>query len=276
MPPGPAWLFAPVNRPERIPKAVERADSVILDLEDGAGNLDRDVARQTIIDSKLDPEKTIVRVIGPHDPGFAGDVAAVRQTDYRYVIVPKLRHEIPREVEGLKIIALIETPEAVLAAETFAAHPDVVALYFGAEDLIGFLGGTVSRIQPDEGWDKPRPGPYRPVVAWSRTMMHLAAGAHGKASIDAAKAEFDDWQGNFDEAADAGRSGFYATCVIHPNQVPVVRQAYMPDAKTLDWARRVVAETKHHPGAFKLDGDMVDAPLIAHAFRIVDRADRLS
>ncbi|MFC5938023.1 HpcH/HpaI aldolase/citrate lyase family protein [Corynebacterium choanae] len=274
LPPGPAWLFAPINRPERIPKAVERADTVIIDLEDGAGDLDRDAARQLLIDTDLDPATTIVRVVGPDHPGFAGDVAALKQTNYRYVIVPKVIDHIPAVLDDYQVIALIETPQAVLHAATIAALPNVVALYLGAEDLIQFLGGTTSRLLRDEGWEHDRPGPYRAVIAHARAHMHLAAAAHGKASIDAVKADFRDEQGNFEEAADAARSGFYATCVIHPAQVPVVRRAYQPHPAQLDWARRVVAESQHHPGAFRLDGDMVDAPLIAQAHRLVARAHR--
>ena len=32
---GPALMFCPADRPERFAKALERADAVILDLEDG-------------------------------------------------------------------------------------------------------------------------------------------------------------------------------------------------------------------------------------------------
>ena len=41
LPAGPALLFAPADRPDRFAKAAERSDVVIVDLEDGAGDVDR-------------------------------------------------------------------------------------------------------------------------------------------------------------------------------------------------------------------------------------------
>ena len=63
--PGPAILFAPAGRPDIIPKAAAKADMVILDLEDGAGDIDRDQAYRNIRAANLDPQATIVRIVGP-------------------------------------------------------------------------------------------------------------------------------------------------------------------------------------------------------------------
>jgi citrate lyase subunit beta/citryl-CoA lyase len=46
---GPALLFCPADRPERFGKALERADAVILDLEDGVASADRHRAREAIV-----------------------------------------------------------------------------------------------------------------------------------------------------------------------------------------------------------------------------------
>jgi citrate lyase subunit beta/citryl-CoA lyase len=64
---GPALLFCPADRPERYEKALDRADGVILDLEDAVAPADKVAARVALIDSQLDPERVIVRVnaLGP-------------------------------------------------------------------------------------------------------------------------------------------------------------------------------------------------------------------
>ncbi|PRQ11049.1 CoA ester lyase [Corynebacterium sp. 13CS0277] len=276
MNPGPAVLFAPANRPERFAKAVAAADTVILDLEDGAGAHDRDTARRNVVTSALDPDTTIVRVCGPDDPGFAADIAAVRETNYHTIMVPKVQAALPPECDGFEVIAMIETPLAVLHAEDIAADPRVVGLFWGAEDLTQFLGGTHSRYLPDEGAPADRPGPYRTTMMLARSLMHLHAAAHGKYVLDAVHADFRDEQGQFEEAADAARSGFMGTCCIHPAQVATIRRAYAPDPAQVEWARRVVAGAAQHPGAFKLDGEMIDAPLIAQAQRIVARAEHMA
>lgn len=47
--PGPALLFCPADRPERYQKAAERADAVILDLEDAVAPGDKELARLAIL-----------------------------------------------------------------------------------------------------------------------------------------------------------------------------------------------------------------------------------
>ena len=60
---GPALLFCPADRPDRYEKAAERADAVILDLEDAvaADGEARGPARRSSR-RPLDPARMIVRV----------------------------------------------------------------------------------------------------------------------------------------------------------------------------------------------------------------------
>ena len=59
---GPALLFCPADRPERYGKALERADAVILDLEDAVTPDARPAARRALVETELDPTRVIVRV----------------------------------------------------------------------------------------------------------------------------------------------------------------------------------------------------------------------
>lgn len=59
---GPALLFCPADRPERFRTALERADAVILDLEDAVLPEAKTAARGNLIDADIDPERVIVRV----------------------------------------------------------------------------------------------------------------------------------------------------------------------------------------------------------------------
>lgn len=130
------------------------------------------------------------------------------------------------------------------------------------------LGGTHSRLQPDE----PGAGRYRDQIRLARSMVHMQAAAAGKFLIDAVHADFHDEEGMYREALDAARSGIAASACIHPAQVAAVRKAYRPEPQQLDWAQRVVARSEEFPGAFQLDGEMVDAPIISQARRILGRA----
>ncbi|AGF71871.1 HpcH/HpaI aldolase/citrate lyase family protein [Corynebacterium halotolerans] len=265
---GPAVMFAPAHRAELIPKAYQRADMVIIDLEDGAGDGDRRAMHDAVRSAELQPGRTILRTSGPDYPGFTEDVALARELGIGPVMVPKLTGSIPAELAGLQVIAMIETPQAVANITTLIGHDDVVGLFWGAEDLITLLGGTHSRFQEDEA----TPGVYRDVIRHARAQVLLHAAAAGKFAVDAIHADFRDVEGQFAEALDAARSGFAATACIHPAQVEAVRRAYRPEERQLEWARKVVAGAESVDGAFQVDGMMVDAPLITQARRILERA----
>ena len=102
----------------------------------------------------------------------------------------------------------------------------------------------------------------------------VAAGAYGRAAIDAVHLDIGDVDGLAAEASDAAASGFTATACIHPSQVPVVREAYRPDAERLEWARAVLAAAASEPGVFAFRGEMVDAPVLRQAEALVRRAGR--
>src|SRR5690606_34001074 len=73
--PGPALLFCPADRPDRYAKAAERADAVVLDLEDGVAAEHKDRARALLVAglADLDPDRVVVRVNAPGSPWWDAD-----------------------------------------------------------------------------------------------------------------------------------------------------------------------------------------------------------
>ena len=264
---GPALLFCPADRPERFAKAFERADAVILDLEDAVAPADKVAARGHLIESELDPARVIVRVNPTETDEFVADLATLSQTDYRRIMVAKA--ESPKRIGRIdarfEIVALCETAKGVAQAERLAALDNVMALMWGAEDLVASLGGTSSR--------KPN-GRYRDIARYARSRVLLAAGARGKAAIDAVHLDIADVKRLAIEATDAAASGFRATACIHPSQVAVIRDAYRPDAKSVAWARAVLAAAERERGVFSYEGRMVDEPVLRHARGLLRRAER--
>jgi citrate lyase subunit beta/citryl-CoA lyase len=100
----------------------------------------------------------------------------------------------------------------------------------------------------------------------------LAAGAFGKAAIDAVHLDIADGEGLAEEAEDAAASGFAATACIHPSQVEVIRRAYRPSEAERAWAAGVLAAAEGERGVFRYDGRMVDEPVLVHARRLLARA----
>jgi citrate lyase subunit beta / citryl-CoA lyase len=259
---GPALLFCPADRPERYAKAADRADAVILDLEDAVTPDARPAARDALASTPLDPARTIVRVNAAETADFALDVEALRATAYRYVMLPKAT-AVPDELRGFAVVALCETAAGVLAAPALAEDPSVVALMWGAEDLVASLGGSASRF---------RDGHYRAVALHARSAVLIAAGAHGKAAIDSVHLDIADVAGLGAEARDAVASGFAATACIHPSQVDMIREAYAPTPDEVAHARAVLAAAEGERGVFQFDGRMVDEPVLRHARRVLERA----
>ena len=261
---GPALLFCPADRPERYAKAMERADAVILDLEDAVAPADKTAARGHLIESELDPARVIVRVNPPETDDFAADLATLSQTDYRRIMVAKA--ESPKRIGKIdarfEVVALCETAKGVAQADRIAALGNVSALMWGAEDLVASIGGTSSR--------KPN-GRYRDIARYARSRVLLAAGARGKAAIDAVHLDIGDVKRLAIEAADAAASGFRATACIHPSQVAIIRDAYRPDDKTVAWARGVLEAASGERGVFSYEGRMVDEPVLRHARGVLAR-----
>lgn len=197
---GPALLFCPADRPERFAKAADRADAVILDLEDAVAPADKEAARRNLAASNLDAGTTIVRVnpIGTED--FAKDLAAVRQTPYRTLMLAKAEDApaIAAALADFAVVALVETALGVVRAADIAQVPCVTALMWGAEDLLASLGGESSRSSD---------GSYRAVAQHARATVLLAAGAFGKGAVDSIYGNIPDTDGLEIEARDAAASG---------------------------------------------------------------------
>lgn len=260
---GPALLFCPADRPDRFAKAADRADAVILDLEDAVAPGAKAVARDALVASRLDPARTIVRVNAVGTPDHAADLAAVGATGYRTLMLPKTAGAADLEgLTGYDVVALVETAAGVLAVAEIAAAPQVVALMWGAEDLVASLGGTASR----------RPGGgYRDVARHARSAVLIAARAHGRAAIDAVHLAIEDEAGLGAEVADAVASGFTATACIHPAQVEVIRTGYRPTPDQVTWADDVLAAAAAERGVFRWQGQMVDGPVLEQARAILRR-----
>ena len=261
---GPALLFCPADRPERFAKAAERADAVILDLEDAVAADAKRAARGHLIDSDLDPARVIVRVNPLGTADFTADLTALVQTDYRTIMLAKAERakSIKALDERLSIVALCETARGILSVEKIAALDNVTALMWGAEDLAASLGGTSSR-----GDD----GSYRAVAMHARSRVLLAAASYGKAAIDSVYVDIPDTTGLLDEARDAAASGFAAKACIHPSQVDIVREAYRPSEREVAWAGAVLEAAKSERGVFRFEGAMVDEPVLRHARAVLQR-----
>ncbi|AGB24633.1 citrate lyase beta subunit [Mycobacterium sp. JS623] len=258
---GPAWLFCPADRPARFEKAAAAADVVILDLEDGVAAKDREAARKALIETPLDPERTVVRINPSATADHQLDLEALKSTSYSTVMLAKTEDpQQIRDLAPLDVVVLIETPLGALAVNELARMENSLALMWGAEDLFAVLGGTANRY-PD--------GSYREVARHVRSQTLLAAKAFGRMALDSVYLDIKDLDGLAAEVDDAVAVGFDAKVAIHPSQVAAIRAGYAPTDEQVDWARAVLARAAAERGVFQHDGLMVDAPVLRRAERIV-------
>ncbi len=270
-------LFVPGNRPDRFAKALNAgADAVVIDLEDAVPAALKDEARAALIQAW---------------PGLRGQPVVVRcnawsETDARAqdaweadlaclsalpglpaVMLPKA--ESAQSVQalcdalgGIAVLPLIETAAGHAALDAVAAAPGVLRLVLGHID---FMADTGIECSDDEA----ELAPLRFAIAMATRRAGLAPAVDGVTvqTNDAARLAAD--------TARTRRFGFGGKLCIHPGQIAGVHAALAPSQAQQDWAKRVVeADAAAGGAAVRLDGAMIDAPVVARARRILAQAVR--
>ncbi|MFD1645207.1 HpcH/HpaI aldolase/citrate lyase family protein [Haloarchaeobius litoreus] len=278
-------LFSPGDRPELMRKAPGTgADTIVFDLEDAVAPARkaeaRDAVRTVLADPEFEPDAEVcVRVNPVEGSGATADEDVEALFDGAGDDGPAARPDalmLPKctdgdDLDGLDalvpgetppVLALVESAAGVLHAESVAAAEATDALVFGAEDLSADIGAT----RTDDGTE----------VLYAREHVVLAAASAGVDAIDTVYTDFSDGEGLREETEFAIELGYDGKMAIHPSQVSVINEAFTPDADAVEWAERVLAATaeadEEDRGVFQLDGEMIDAPLIAQAERVVERA----
>ncbi|MFC5970355.1 HpcH/HpaI aldolase/citrate lyase family protein [Halomarina salina] len=267
-------LFSPGDRPELMRKAPGTgADVVVYDLEDavapGKKEEGREAVHGVLTDPSFDPDcEVCVRV---STDAASADLAAVLDDEARLdaVMLPKaesaedvatLAAMLEERDASLPVFALCETAAGVLHAEAIASADATTAVAFGAEDLSADIGAN----RTEEGTE----------VLYAREHVVLAASAAGVDAIDTVFTDIDDTDRLAEETTFARDLGYDGKIAIHPAQVPVINEAFTPSEEQVAWARRVLDARDDHDGegVFRVDGEMVDAPLISRAENVLDRA----
>lgn len=250
-------LFVPGDRPDRFAKAVAaHADLVVIDLEDGVAAARKDDARAAVVAWLKSGGRAIVRVNGVRTPWHAVDVAVVGAFASG-LMVPKVESEADLSpLRALPTIPLIETARGLLQAPAILATPGVVRAAFGSIDLASELA-----VDPRDHL----------ALRWARSCLVAAsAAARVAAPIDGVTTSIDDPDSLTRDLEEARRLGFSAKLCIHPRQLPTVRSLMGPSADELAWASRIVSQAAD--GALAIDREMVDAPVLARAQALLDRA----
>lgn len=258
-------LFVPGIRPELFAKALASdADALSFDLEDAVPTDGKDAARAHVSEflrsdaARASSKQMIVRINGLDTPFAQDDLSALAGSAAHIVNLPKA--ETPEQVQQVaaatpfKLLVNIETPRGMrCAAEIAAAHPNVMGLQAGLNDLFLQLG--IDRTEPAN-------------VHAALWQMRLAAGEAGCAAMDGAWPGLQDDAGFQAEAELARSLGYTGKSCIHPRQIPIAN-AVFGDSDAVAAATRLLAAAKSAAerghGAFSFEGRMVDRPAIEQA-----------
>ncbi len=269
-------LFVPGDRPDRMMKALASgADAVILDLEDAVAPAAKADARKAVAAFlKAHPARNLWVRINPLDGAEADkDLSAILPAHPDGIVLPKAEGgasvtELARRLTSLgnataQILAIAtETPAAMFQLGSYGGVKRLAGLTWGAEDLPAAIGAATSR-EAD--------GRFTPPYELARSLCLFGAAAAGVAPIETVYPAFKDHDGLAAYAARARRDGFTGMMAIHPDQVPIINDAFTPSEAEIAHARAVVAAfaAETGAGALALDGRMIDRPHLVQAQRLL-------
>ena len=284
-----SFLFVPADSERKLEKArASAADALILDLEDSVAASARPGARTIAADFlNSDYDADIWVRVNPLDSEDAlRDLKAVMPAAPHGIVLPKprgavdanqlarllgvLEHECDLEQDRTAIMPIAtERPAALFSMGDYAdTTPRLAGLTWGAEDLSMSVGAFTNRDAD---------GHWLPPYQLARSLCLFAAAAAGVPAIDTVYTDYKDVDGLAAFAATARRDGFEGMLAIHPDQIEVINNAFVPTIDETDRARRIVELFAANPnaGTLGMDGEMIDRPHWLQAKRVLDTANRL-
>ena len=283
-----SFLFVPASEERKLAKAPSvAADAVILDLEDGVA-VARKAEARALLQRFLPAQPAggiewLVRLNAFDTPYFEADLDAALRAGPQALVVPKVESpDILRQVDDhliaaelalerqpgtVKLFALIESARGLLATrEIAAATPRLQGLMLGHVDLCADLGITAG---PAGGG----------ILLHARCQLVLAARAAGLDAVDTIYLNVKDAEGLRAEAQQAVGLGFAGKLAIHPGQLPIIHEAFTPDAERQARAARILEAWRQAQaegrGVCALDGLLIERPVVEAEQRILRRARRL-
>ncbi len=279
-----ALLYMPGDDRRKIEKATTLGvDCICMDREDGVAVTHKTEARAIIAEAMKELDfgrsERCIRINSVGSGLEAYDLVAALATNPDTIVVPKVEfadqvkwvsdhiesYELSsgQKVGSVRLLAGVETAKGIMNLRKIAeSDRRLEAIIFGAEDYAASIGARRTKEATE--------------VLYARQAVVTACVANDLQAIDMVYIDFRDLEGLRLEAEQGAGWGFNGKQVIHPNQVPVVQEAFTPSVEEIDYAKRVVetfeASQREGRGAYALDGKMIDMPLLKNARKVLDRA----
>jgi (S)-citramalyl-CoA lyase len=271
-------LFVPALRPDRYAKALDSgADIVCIDMEDAVARSRKDEGRALTLPlfrTNTHPHvERMVRINGLSTSDGLKDLSAIIESDAPppSIMIPKIRSaEEVQLIEALlsngparqiRFCVIIETNQGLeRAIEIAKSSSRIDSIILGAVDMSADL-------RCEKSWE--------PLLYARSRLVHAAASA-GIDLLDVPYLNLEDAEGLRKEAAACARLGFTGKASIHPNQLAIIHEAFTPDAKAIEKARKVCAAFEQDStGLVVVDGELIELPVVRSMYRILAIAERL-
>ena len=272
-------LFVPANRPELFDKALSGpADMICVELEDGVGPDQKDVARENMqafltallnkgIKSAGAQAEILVRVNHPETAVGQADMDAFLslRTSTVGLMLPKIstvdqlrsvEHHLQAYGFDAPLFLLIETNLGLENCfDIMRASTRLKMALFGGIDLASEL-----RCKPD----------WAPLLYARQRLIHAAASS-GIDVMDMPFLNVDDTVSLLEEASAAAYIGFTGKAAIHPSQLTTINQAFTPTEEQFQEAKKVLeAYRKSTTGVTVLDGRLIEKPVVDRMMRVLE------
>jgi len=281
-----SFLFAPANHPRKVHKVFESgADAVILDLEDACAASEKAESRATAVTALSAPRTCLgyVRINAPDTEWCLRDLDGVIGGWLDGIVAPKIERpeeivlidwliaQFERErglpVGGIDLMPIIETGAGLHALDAIiAAGTRIKRVSFGAGD---FTRDMRMKWSADEA-----------ELAYARGRLVLASRVGGlEAPIDTVHIDLADEESFAASVVTGVKFGFQGKLLIHPAQVALTNQSFMPSPKEIARAQKIVdafnAAENAGSASIKVDGYFVDYPIVEKAQQVLALAARL-
>lgn len=278
-------LFTPGTATTRFERGyASGADGIVLDLEDAVGPQDKEIARTNVFEwlkfkkNEVKEKDNFCKLIcirinsleSPsfHDDnvalidsikeGFAPDLVLIPKVEspqllLNYLDTWKTTDEVP-----VGVVALIESARGIYSLDEICkSSSKIVALGFGGADLSADL-----RCAFD----------YEALL-YFRSQMVLYSSLYKLALWDVPYLDLKNSTGLIEETNRIKKLGFTGKFSIHPDQVKLIQNCFIPTINEIEWAKEIIyAFNENKGGVFSFQGRMVDEPVVMSAKRVLARA----
>ncbi|AHN26767.1 citrate (pro-3S)-lyase subunit beta [Gilliamella apicola] len=280
-----SMLFLPgANAAMLSTSFVYKPDSIMFDLEDAVSIKEKDSARLLVAQTLKMPVykehniETVVRINALNTPFGLKDLEAVVRAGVDVVRLPmtnsaediheleahveRIEKECGREVGSTKLMAAIESAQAVVNAVSIAkSSPRLIGIALAAFDYLVDM-----QTERGDGTE----------LFYARCAVLHAARVAGIDAFDVVYSNVNDDEGFLKEVNLIKKLGYNGKSLINPRQIELLHNAYAPTASEVENAKKVVEAAEEGErkglGVVSLNGKMIDAPIITRAQKIIELA----